>query len=89
MKKTLAVAFATLTLAGLVAGCGQRADKQGRGDSGNTTQEQQTPTEPAQAQVPGKIDTGSVDAELGSVDALLSGADDDLAAADKTPEDSD
>ena len=93
MKRALALAAATLTLA-LVAGCGPRAERGERVGNDGTTTSQGNSVPPAASDAGGSGGGGgggaaSVDAELAGVDGLLAEIETEFAQTDRAPEDAD
>jgi hypothetical protein len=99
MKRALALAAATLTLALVVAGCGPRTERGERVGTDGTSTSQGDAGPPAAADAGGSGvgsgggsgggDAAAVDAELAGVDGLLAEIEAEFAQTDRAPEDAD
>jgi hypothetical protein len=103
MKRALALAAATLTLALVVAGCGPRTERGERVSTDGTSTSQGDAVPPAAADAGGSGvgsgvgsgggsgggDAAAVDAELAGVDGLLAEIEAEFAQTDRAPEDAD
>jgi hypothetical protein len=86
-RKILAVAAAALALAGVLAGCGGRADR--LRDRGSSSSVSNPGPAVANNPAPAANDPASADNDLSDVDGLLNDVDSDLTAADAAPADAD